>query len=440
MRPPATVAIGPRAPRHRVCAAIVVVCVSWPSAGVRADGLRDVARRVEDAWKAGGAHVTRHDTRFVMEDEVTTVDIRPAPGARTDACRRVALLGARGMSFHVLAAAGSEDDSLQLASAAGVVELSGCGGVPDWVKLKTDSGRGAVETVTASASFGIPSAMTVLLERTGGVLPSAPEPGSLAPLAPPASRATLAQDRLRREGFEVRPELTWTAGEDGKGGGELALEAGCHRIGIFASEPRSRDAGRRAHLDLDGALRRADGDVLVEDQTIAPDVRLDACVATTTKVSASFEGAPRRSAVIVTHGKASLPPHLPTAWGPEVRARMASAILEHHTASPHDDAVFLAQGGSGPTPIPLELEPGACYLAVAALERGRGRGRGLSLRAVIGERSSEDDRGAKDEAAIIAFCALDARRARLEVEVRTSGSGWGLAVYRMGSGVWSVDP
>ena len=38
-----------------------------------------------------------------------------------------------------------------MASAAGIVELRGCGTVPDRVKVKSDSGRGAIETVPVHA-------------------------------------------------------------------------------------------------------------------------------------------------------------------------------------------------------------------------------------------------------------------------------------------------
>ena len=179
---------------------------------------------------------------------------------------------------------------------------------------------------------------------------------------------------------------------------------------------------------------------MVEDQSIAPDVRLDTCVAATTKVNGSFEGAPRQSSVIVTHAFLPLPPHLPRAWGPAMRARFASALAVHHVAPPPDDAVLLVQGSSGPTPISMDLEPGACYVAIAALERGRGHSHSLTLRAVLGPRTFEDEHGAKDDAAIVAFCATDAQEGHLEVETRTSGSAWGVALFRMEGGVWSASP
>jgi hypothetical protein len=424
--------------REWVLAAVMLVpCVPGSA---HAEDLRDVAARVRRAWSAAGGTVAPRDARFVMEDETMTIDLRPDASAKATDCRHVALIGSRGMSFHVTAAPGAEDDTLQVASAAGVVELQGCAGVPDWVKLKSDSGKGALETVVASAPTVLPPVSAILLERTGGVLPSPPEPGPLPALPPPSVRASFAEGRLARDGFMVRPQLTWEAGDDGKGRHDFVLEEGCHRLDLFAVEPKNRETGRHARLDLDGALHDANGDLLADDQSVSPDVRLEACVGATTKVSVSFEGAPHGGPVLVTHAFHALPPHLPTEWGPEVRARFASVMVEHHVFGVSDEAVVLAQGASGSTPIAIDLEPGACYVAVAALERGHGRSHGLALHATVGARVSEDERGAKGDAAIVAFCARDATRGRLDVDARSSSSGWGVAVFRMVGGAWGEWP
>jgi len=423
----------------QVLGAVVAALGVTAPAGAHAEDLRDVAARVETAWVGAGGEVLRRPTRFVMEDETVTLDLRPAPASRQARCRRVALVGARGMSFHVTAKTGALAGEAHVASVAGVVELQGCGGVPDWVKLKSDSGRGALETVVATASTELPAIGEVLLERSGGVLPTATEPGPLPPLAPPGARANLAEGRLAREGFLLRPGLTWTAGDEGKGGGALTLDEGCHHVELFAVEPRTRDTGRHARLDLDGALRGADGELLAEDQTIAPDVRLAACVGAAVRASVVFDGAPRGTPVLVTHAFRPLPPHLPRAWGPEARARAAWVMAAHHLGPPPADAVLLARGASGTTPLPLPVEPGACYVVVAALERGGGRARGLGVRVSVGERVSEDDHGGKGDAAIVAFCAAEASEARIDVESRSSGSGWGVAVFRMLGGAWQRD-
>jgi hypothetical protein len=115
-------------------------------------------------------------------------------------------------------------------------------------------------------------------------------------------------------------------------------------------------------------------------------------------------------------------------------------LLDHRVGGPPDDAIMLAQGAAGPTALPLDLEPGGCYVAVAALERGRTHGHGLSLHAVIGERIAEDERGAKEDAAIVGFCARDADHGRVEVDTRSTGVGWAVAVFRMDGGAWGVGP
>jgi hypothetical protein len=96
------------------------------------------------------------------------------------------------------------------------------------------------------------------------------------------------------------------------------------------------------------------------------------------------------------------------------------------------------QGAAGPTPIPMDLEPGACYVAVGALEHGRSRGRGLSLRVLVGERVAEDEHGAKEDAAVVAFCARGAEHGRVEVDTRSSGAGWAVAVFRVAGGAWNA--
>jgi len=410
------------------------------------EDLREVAARVERAWRAAGAETTRRDTRFVMEDETITIDLRPAepradsgePGGPRDAshdCRRVALIGARGMSFHVTAPPGV-DETFRATSASGVIELHGCGSVPDVVKLKSDSGRGALETVIAASGSGTPAVSSVLLERTGGVLPASPEPGPLPPLPAPLTRAGAAEARLVATGMTMAPALSWTSGDDGKGGGGVTLDAGCHHVELFAIEPRSRDTGRHAHLDLDGSMRREGGEVIAEDLSSAPDVRLETCVGTMTRVSVTFDGAPRGSAVVGIHAFHPFPAHMPESMPTEVRARFASALLARGVQPLGSDAVALARGGSGSTPVPIELEPGACYVAVAAMDHARGRGHGISIQVAVGSRVSRDEQGSKDGAALVAFCARDSAHASIDVTSRSNASGWGVAVFRVAGGAW----
>jgi hypothetical protein len=413
-----------------------VLCVSrGPDASAAQEDLREVAGRVALAWRGAGALVVQKDSRFVTEDETLTVDIRGQGASMADAgdCRRVALVGPRGLSFHVLAALAGDDDVQRVASTAGVVELHGCGTLPETVKLKTDSGRGTLETVVGTSTSGLPAVAAVLLERTGGVLPPPPEPGPLPPLPSPQVRVSAAESREVRAGLVVGPELEWTAGLDGKGGGPLVLTEGCHRFELFAVEPK-REPGHFAHLDLDGALRREGGEVIAEDQGSAPDVRLDTCVAGATKVALSFEGAPRGSTVRATHATHDLPLHMPSLWSLDARARAARILLARRVQPLPDDAVFLARGASGHTPLSMPLEPGACYVAVAALERGRSHG--VQVHVTLGGRTFHDEQGMKEGAGLVAFCARESTVAEISVDTRASATGWGLAVFRALGGAW----
>jgi hypothetical protein len=209
-------------------------------------------------------------------------------------------------------------------------------------------------------------------------------------------------------------------------------------VEIFANDPRTGQSSRRFRLDLDAELRDDDDDTMLgRDRTDAPDAHLEACVGKETLGALVFSGAPPSSHVLVTHAAWPIPEHTPWAWGDVTRGKMAGALLARHVAGPPGDAVALAQGGSGVTSVPIEIEPGGCYLAVAAVTHGHARG--LGVRAVVGARQASDERGTNDEAGAVAFCARDEARGRLEIEARGTALSWGLALFRIESGVWEVE-
>jgi hypothetical protein len=142
-------------------------------------------------------------------------------------------------------------------------------------------------------------------------------------------------------------------------------------------------------------------------------------------------------AVVVTHGTWAIPRHIPDVWGPEVRARMAGALLLRHVAPPRSGPVLVAEGPSGATPVPMQVERGACYVAVASITHGHARG--IELRAKVGAREALDERPANEPGGAVAFCAGDRDRALLHVEARGSPLGWGMLVFRVESGVWQVE-
>jgi hypothetical protein len=430
-----------------VVGASMTLALFWPGQA-RSEELQASAARVAEAWRDVGAHVDRDKARFLGDGETLRLNVPSgaAPGGRMGddrPCQTVAFIGARGLSFHASLSAEDPPDE-RVASVAGVLELTSCGAAPlERVWVKGDAGRGALETVVGWAGEPLVSATTVLLERTGGVLPAPPEPGALPPLPPPDKRAEVAETRGRREGAKTSARKTWTAGTDGKGEGRIVLETGCHRVELFAEETRLTrpgtwgghpPGGRMLRLDLDATMRDEDGLLLAHDHTSAPDVRIDVCVGEATTSIVVFEGAPGGSSVILTHAFAPLPDHLPLAWGRETRARMAAALWPRHVGALVEDAVLLVQGASGTTSVPVEVEPGACYVAVVALEQGHARG--LGLRANVGAKESVDERGTNDDASAVAFCAEDRDRARLEVDARSTGVSWGLAMFRVASRVW----
>jgi len=426
--------------RTRLFAMGVVVglaLVARPSRGE----LREIAARVAEEWRRAGATVMREPARFVYEDETGSLSVPVGPDGE---CATVAIIGARGLSFHVKVN-GSDDDPLAMdegsraSSVAGVLQIGRCEGPPmRRLTVTSDAGRGAIEIIMARSRSPVPSLRTVLPERTGGVTPPSAEPGTLPPLTPPVRRADAAEGRSRRDGGALAQRESWVAGVDGNGQGRVTLGAGCHRIELFANDPRSAQQNRRFRLDIDAELRDEDDDTMLgRDRTEAPDAHVEACVGKETLGAVIFTGAPPSSNVIMTHAAWPIPQSLPWAWGPDARGKMAGAMLARHVAAPLGPAALLAQGPSGVTSVPLAIEPGGCYLAVAAVTHGHARG--LGLRAIVGARQASDERGLNDEAGAVAFCARERSRARVEIEARGTALSWGLALFRIDSGVWGAE-
>ena len=280
----------------------------------------------------------------------------------------------------------------------------------------------------------MPTLGSLVPERTGGVLPPMPEAGALPVLTAPEKRADVADARARRDGATMAPRLVIHASDDGGGEDDVAVEEGCHRIEVFGKEPAHERPGRRFRLDVDAELK--DGDHLLQrDRTEAPDARLETCVGSPTKLTLAFAGAPPRSELLVTRGSWPLPEHLPTLWGPAIRARLARVLFLRHVAPLPDAPVLLGMGSTGTTPVSLPVETGGCYVATVGLLRGKARQ--LQLRAIVGARESVDERGAAEEAALASFCVRDEEQpVRLEVLARGTGVSWGLAVFRVKSAAW----
>ncbi|MBX3188661.1 MAG: hypothetical protein KF819_16710 [Labilithrix sp.] len=435
-----------RAAQHVVAGLLLCSVIVAPRAA-RADA-PEVSARVVEQWRAVGGRVTVLSPRFLFDDETILV---PIPADESGGCTHVALVGARGSSFRARLSDASADPlspdpGSRASSVAGVLELRRCAPPQGaqaasrpvrHVVITSDAGRGALEIVVARAPSALPALVSVIPERTGGALPAVPDVGALPPLPPPDKRAEIAEARAKREGGRVDARKPLRAGDDGGGEGAIDLPAGCHRVELFAHDPRTERPGRRFRLDVDAELRDTSSDrVLARDRTEAPDARLEACVGKTTRVNLVFAGAPPNGEVMATLASWPLPQRLPSLWGPVTRSKMARVMFARHVAVPAEDPVFLAQGASGTTPFPVPVETGACYLAVVALTHGHPKS--LQIRAVVGSRESSDERGAAEEAALSAFCVAAHETARVEVHARGSGVSYGLAVFRVKSGVWEA--
>jgi hypothetical protein len=403
--------------------------------------LRESIQRLAEAWRAVGASVAIDKTRFLTDE---TDDQRPIavvlPDLPEGECTTVVMLGARGLGFHVRipGARGDQGEGKRIPSVAGAVVIERCSdAIPKRLVVASDSGKGAFETMVARSSKPLPALRAVLPERSGGALLPSSEPGPLPALPPPDKRAEVAETRAKRDGAAIGTRATWDAGVDGAGTGQVDLDPGCHVLQLFALDPRTSRPGRRGKLDLDAEMREASDDrLLSRDRTDAPDAQLAVCVGETTRVNVVFAGSPPTQPVLVSHAAWPMPDHLPSLWGSEARARMAHVLLARHVTSLPREPVQLAQGGYGLTPVPLSVEPGGCYLAIVTLAKETARA--LGLRVHVGTTDAADDRGIDEDGAAVAFCAGDQMHALAEVEARgTPMLGWGLALYRLQSGIWS---
>ncbi len=424
--------------RPALACSAVALAAAWPAVA-RAE-IHEAAERVAEAWRGTGASVALDRTRFLTDE---SDDDRPVvielPELPPGACTTVVLLGARGLGFHVRLpdVAADEQGPRRVPSVAGVVSIERCGSdAPKRIVVATDSGRGAIETVVGRSAKPLPPLRSVLPERSGGPLMPTSEAGALPPAPSPEKRAEIAESRGKRDGANISERMTWQAEPDGTGRESVTLEAGCHTLQLFALDPRTNHPGLRGKLDVDAEMREESSDrLLSRDRTDAPDAVLSACFGESTAVRVVFTGSPPGATVLVAHSLWPLPEHLPSAWGPEARGRMAHVLQARHLVSLPREPAMLAQGGAGTTPLPLSIEPGACYVALVTPVRDASRAIGMHVR--VGATDASDDRGIETDGAAVAFCAGQQAQALAEVQARgTALLGWGFALYRVQSGVW----
>jgi hypothetical protein len=402
----------------------------------RAD-LRELASRVADAYRAAGARVVVLQPKFLYDDETLVLVAPSADGAR---CTKMAIVGARGLSFHV--GEGEEDsdhrhdDDGHVYSVAGALEIDSCDVKPTPVRVRSDAGRGAIEVVVAFSQAPLPGLRAVLPERVGGAMPAMVDPGPVPAMPPPEKRAEAAESAARRDGAAILPRAMATASADGAGVVHVRLDRGCHRIELFS--PESFGGRRKTRLDLDAELHEEAGDVLLaRDRGEAADARLDVCAGERKETLLSFGGALAGAPIIIARATWPTPTAVPTIWGSDASRRFAGALRVRHV-TPTRTPVALYEGIVGSSSFVVPVEPGACYVAVAAATRGVPRG--LVLRAVVGSDGHADERGTGDGAALVSFCTTDRDRARVTVEARGTSLAWGTAIYRMTSGGWEHEP
>jgi hypothetical protein len=405
---------------------------------VGAELLESIAHLAQ-VWQAEEAMVAVDTSRFLNEDETWAYPLPDLPPAE---CTTVALVGPRGLGFHLRIVGDAEEDhDARLASQAGAISLERCGVAPPRVLLVTsDSGRGALEIAVARSHHPLAGLRVVLPERAGGSWTQGPEPGPLPTLPSPEHRADVADARARRDGATLLPRATLASALDGSGGAGAILDEGCHTLRLLGVDARAAHPSLRFRLDIDAELRdHGDDRVLARDRSDAPDAELSACVGEPTEADVVFVGSPPRAPVIMTHYAWPLPAHLPTIWGSEVRGRMGRVLLARHVATLPREPFFLTQGGSGTTPVPVPVEPGGCYLAIVVATQGNTRALGLRVR--VGARDAYDDRGIEGAGAAVAFCAGASQGVSAVVEAHGAPLlGWALAAYRVEDGAWELPP
>ena len=100
-----------RRARAAIALALVLAAAAVPARDAAAADLRDLAKRAEAEWRSAGAVVAGAPSRFLYEDDTISVRLPQLPAGR---CTSVALLGARGMSFHAKVAGNGDEDEEDL--------------------------------------------------------------------------------------------------------------------------------------------------------------------------------------------------------------------------------------------------------------------------------------------------------------------------------------
>lgn len=423
------------------------------SAPARADLIGDAERLVE-RWSAkAGTTVDRRPPLFLERGGATPVrlsDTGKAAASKPAACTTVVLLAPRTSDIAFLTDGTGErapppaslplghpaipqDETGVIRSRGGVATLSRCGKQQAAHPLETEgllvqslSQRTAVEVLVVRSQAPIEAADAILPERAVG--PSAPRGDAGRPLdpGPIADRLARVDRRSREAGAERVARVAMRASAAGGGTFVVKLGEGCHTLDVLADVPPSPQRG----TDVDAEARAGEGGRLLgRDRGEAPDAHLDFCLGEPTEVEVGFIGASGAVDVSLVDAVWSLPPGIPSGWGPEVRGDIAAALRRRHAPGLPPEPIATVMGVQGETLVPIAVEPGECYVAVAALVRGEGRAMRLAVE--IGDRAPRDEIVDRAEAAQVAFCATTEDRAALRVGARGAQPWWLGMVWRV---------
>ncbi len=421
----------------------------------RADLTGDVDRLVE-RWSAkAGTTAFRRPTLFLEQGHATPVRLSdPSSSPKVAACTTVVLLAPRTSEIaflldgtHTSAAAMPVPPALPLGhpnvprdetgvirSRGGVATLSRCGKEQtegpleaERVLVQSISPRTAVEILVVRSQAPIEAADSVLPERAIG--PSAPRGDTGRPLdpGPIAERLTRVDRRSREAGAAHVLKVAMRASVNGGGTFAVKLSEGCHTLDVLAEVPTSPQRG----TDVDAEARAGEGGrLLARDRGEAPDAHLDFCLGEPTEVEVAFIGASGPVEVSLVDALWSLPPGIPSDWGPEARGDIAAALRRRHAPQLPPEPIATVMGVQGETLVPFAVEPGQCYVAVVAQVRGDTRS--LRLAVELGDRAPRDEINDRAEAAQVAFCATTEDRAALRVGTRGAQPWWLGLVWRVG--------
>ncbi|HRG99412.1 MAG TPA: hypothetical protein PLR99_24365 [Polyangiaceae bacterium] len=361
-------------------------------------------------------------SRYFFDDETASFRLPAAPPGW---CVRVAVLGPRGASLRARFSDPGLDVAARAVSHAGALQLSRCQEGAVRLVVTNESGRGAVEVLSVSHAPTLSLApLGALLPERGTPREGPPEPALPIHLAAPESRVRAAAAHAlaagATDGDQKRVRSAGPASQV-----RLRLRPGCTTITVVATALGHAEAEA---VDVDAEAR--DDALVARDKSDAPDARLEPCTTTTKDITVSVTGAPEGSELVLVSARFPVRDAVPALFGEDARLRMDRALRKRR-ASVQGAPVFVAQGVTGTTRVPVPLDGQSCYVVVGAVSHGAPRGLGLHVEG--GPLEASDERGASDDAGVVAFCASRERVARLTVVARGAQVRWGLAVFRVPS-------